>query len=154
MLVMECKYAVLTQEQWWGLLADAILLVHVGFVLFIVLGLPVIWLGALFRWRIARNRVFRFLQLGAMGVVLLETLLGMICPLTEWEAALRERAGQQAYGDDTFMQYWLQRLLYWDWSHTTFIVLYGGVFLAIVITYFAVPPKKRAGRRLPLRMMV
>ena len=134
----------LTSEQWWGLLADAILVVHVAFVLFIVFGLLFIWIGAAFRWRAVRNRWFRFLHLGAMGFVLVETLLGVICPLTEWEAAMRERAGQAAYGDDTFMQYWLQRLLYWDLPHAGFIALYTAVFIAIVAAYFFVPPSRRS----------
>jgi len=145
-MVLAGPLAVIASERWWGWLADAILAVHVAFVLFIVLGLPLIWLGAVCRWRIARHRLFRFLHLGAMGFVLFETLLGMVCPLTEWEAALRERAGQPTYGDDSFMQYWLQNLLYWDWSHTTFVVLYIGVFAAIVITYIVVPPDRKVPR--------
>lgn len=119
------------------------LAVHVAFVLFIVLGLPLIWIGAALRWRVARSRCFRFLHLGAMGFVLLETVLGMMCPLTEWEATLRERAGQETYGGETFMQYWLQRLLYWDLSPTAFIVLYIAIFAAIVWTFYAIPPDKR-----------
>ncbi len=131
------------QEWGWALVADAILVVHIAFVLFIVIGGVLIWLGGWRRWSWIRYRLFRQLHLAAMAFVLVETLLGMICPLTEWEAALRQRAGHDPYGDDTFMQYWLQRLLYQEWSHTTFIALYAFVFIAIVAAWFVYPPHKR-----------
>lgn len=138
--------ALLTSEQWWGLLADTILLIHVAFVLFIMLGLLLVWTGAAFRWSMVRHRLFRHLHLGAMGFVLFETVIGMVCPLTEWEAALRERAGQETYGSDTFMQYWLQRILYWDLSAAGFIILYATVFSAMVLTYFLIPPYPKRAR--------
>lgn len=133
----------ISSEQMWALLADFLLIIHIGIVFFIVGGLLLIWLGAIFKWRFVRNRVFRYLHLGLMGIVLLETVVGMICPLTEWEAALRERAGQQAYGGDTFMQYWLQQLLYWDWSPMTFMAVYALVFAAILIALWVIPPGRQ-----------
>ncbi len=133
----------ISSEHMWALLADLLLIIHIGIVFFIVGGLLLIWLGAIFKWRFVRNRVFRYLHLGLMGIVLLETLVGMLCPLTEWEAALRERAGQEAYGGDTFMQYWLQQLLYWDWSPMTFMAVYALVFAAILVALWVIPPGRR-----------
>lgn len=132
-------------DRWWAWLADLVLAIHMAFVGFIVGGLLLIAMGGLCGWRWARHRRFRQIHAGAMGVVLVETLLGIICPLTEWEAALRIRAGQEPYGDAAFMQYWLQQWLYWDWSPRVFIALYSGVFAAIVAGWFVVPPHP-AGR--------
>ena len=136
------EYMSIMTETGWAILADLVLTVHVAFVLFIVGGLLLIWIGGVAGWRWIRNRWFRYLHLGAMGIVLIETLIGMICPLTEWEAALRHRAGQEAYGDATFMQYWLQRLLYWDWTPTTFTVVYASVFVAVLASIWLFPPSR------------
>lgn len=122
-----------------ALLADLLLVVHVAVVIFIVFGLVLIWVGGLFQWRVARSRAFRYTHLGAMGFVLLQTLFDRICPLTEWEASLRERAGQPAYGDETFIQYWLQELLYWDWPPVAFVLLYTFIFIAICVSFMVVP---------------
>lgn len=138
-----------------ALLADLLLVAHVAFVLFIVFGLVLIWVGGLLKWRVARSRAFRYTHLGAMGFVLLQTLFDRICPLTEWEASLRERAGQPAYGDETFIQYWLQELLYWDWPPMAFVLLYAVIFIAIGVSFMVVPvdtttrgdPRRMTGRR-------
>ncbi len=135
----------LSAERWWALLADLVLAVHLAFVGFIVCGLLLIAVGRLCGWRWVHRRRFRQVHAAAMAFVLAETLLGMVCPLTEWEAALRARAGQHLYGDATFMQYWLQRWLYWDWSPGVFMAVYAGVFAAIVIGWFAVPPNPPRG---------
>ena len=129
----------------WAVLADVLLGLHVGIVVFIVGGLLLIWAGAALGRPWVRNRCFRRLHLGAMGVVLLQALVGVICPLTQWEAYLRERAGQPTYGEATFMQYWLQRLLYQDWSPATFTVLYLFFFVAMVLTYRFIPPRPNSG---------
>ncbi len=140
----------IAEEKWAALLADVLLVFHFGVVLFVVGGLLVIYLGALLRWRFVRNRLFRFAHIGVMAFVVFETVAGRICPLTEWEAALRERAGQPTYGDATFVQYWIQRLLYWDWPPQVFLVLYSVILLAIVASFVLVPiaPRKTSGARL------
>lgn len=129
-------------ETIWALAADLILIVHVAVVVFIVGGLLLIWVGAWRGWRVARNRCFRLWHVAAMAMVLIQTLIGVLCPLTVWEAALRERAGQPAYGDATFVQYWLQRLLYWELPASAFLVLYAIIMIAIVAAWWWVPPQR------------
>jgi len=69
-------------------LADAVLFVHVLFVLFVVGGFALILAGA-GRWGWVHNRAFRIAHLAAIVFVAVETLLGFTCPLTLWEDVLR-----------------------------------------------------------------
>ena len=124
------------------LLADALLLIHVLFVGFVVLGLVAIYLGFFLHWRWVRNRWFRILHLMAIVIVVLQSWLGLICPLTIWEMALREKAGAAVYAG-SFIQYWLHQLLYWQAPDWVFIVVYT-VFGALVLaSWFIVRPDTR-----------
>ena len=113
------------------ILADALLLIHVLFVGFVVLGLLAIYLGFFLHWHWVRNRWFRILHLMAIAIVVLQAWLGMICPLTTWEMALREQAGAAVYAG-SFIQHWLHQLLYWQAPYWVFIVVYT-VFGALVL---------------------
>ena len=66
----------------------------------------------------------------------------MICPLTIWEMALREKAGAAVYAG-SFIQHWLHKLLYWQAPDWVFIVVYT-VFGALVLaSWFIVRPASR-----------
>lgn len=129
------------------LLADVILVVHFCIALFITWSLPLIWLGRMLKWEFVHNPWFRFIHLGLMGVVLAESLIGMLCPLTTWEADLREAAGM-AYHDQSFVAHWVSRLLFHDFSETAYTIAYALFFLAVIATLFFVPIRlKSAGNR-------
>ena len=118
-------------------LADAVLLVHFGFVLFVIGGLVLTWVGAAAGWQWVRNFWFRAVHLGAIAFVAGEALLGIWCPLTVWEARLRGGAAEKS-----FMADWVHRLLYYDlpeWMFTVAYVLFGGVVAA---TWYFIRPKK------------
>ena len=76
----------------YGFLADAVLVAHFSFVAFVVVGFLLILAGPLFHWQWIYSRWFRWLHVGAIGVVVLQAWLGRLCPLTIWEAELRRRA--------------------------------------------------------------
>ncbi len=122
-----------------ALFADIILIIHFLFVLFVAGGLILIWLGAALHWRSIRNIWFRAAHLAAVVFVAVESLIGRTCPLTEWENALR-KAGPYNAG---FIQYWLHRLLYYDLAESFFIIVYLLFALAAIVTFFAVPPRRR-----------
>ena len=86
------------------LAADAILLLHSLFVAFVVLGLCCILVGGYLGWAWVRNRRFRLTHLAAIGVVILQSWAGVICPLTRWESALRQAAGAESY-QNTFINH-------------------------------------------------
>lgn len=126
-------------------LADALLILHAGFALFILLGLVAIWLGARLGWGLARNRRLRIAHLAAMGFVALESLLGLACPLTEWESRLRTLAGADGYAGG-FVAHWFGRLLYYDLDERVFLALYLLLFAAMAASWRLVPPRGRAPR--------
>ena len=120
-----------------GALADAVLVVHAAFVLFVVGGLAAIWLGLARGWRYARDPWFRGAHLAAIAFVAVESVLGYACPLTLWEAALR---GTRA--DEDFIARWVHAWLFWTapaWVFTTIYVAFAGL---VAWTWWRWPPRR------------
>jgi len=86
-------------------LADSLLVLHVAFVAYVVLGLLMIYLGHFLSWSWVRNLWFRVTHLIAIGIVVVQSWLGVICPLTTWEMALRSRAGDASYEGSFILSY-------------------------------------------------
>lgn len=125
------------------LLADAVLVLHVAIVLFVVGGLVLIVGGNLAGWRWVNHWWLRLAHLAAIGTVVAEAWMGITCPLTTWEIALRRAAGQDGYAGG-FLQHWLHRLLYWDapaWVFTLAYTLFG---LAVAWAWWRWPPRRSA----------
>lgn len=141
----------ITIENFYNVLADLILVIHFAFVAFIIGGFVVIWIGYFRRWSFVRNLGFRVVHLLAMGFVALQTLAGMACPLTAWENALRGRAGAALRYEESCIEHWLGRILFYDVSEWMFTVIYVGFFALIVLTFWKVPPRwpKQFSRREP-----
>ena len=132
----------MTEEQFFALAADAVLIAHVLLVVFIVGGVLAIWIGRWVSWLWIRNYWFRVLHLAAMVVVMLQAWLGMICPLTVWEMQLRVKADEATY-QGSFIQHWLQAVLYYDAPEWLFILGYTLVAGLILAAWFFVPPKRK-----------
>jgi hypothetical protein len=130
--------------RFYSLLADLVLLIHFAFVAFVALGFLVIWVGYFCRWPFVRDLRFRVAHFLAIGVVLAESLSGFICPLTTWEDQLRMHAGEAAGYSGSFIQHWVGRILFHDWSEQTFTYLYVGFFMLVGITFWVVRPRRRA----------
>jgi len=130
----------------YQLAADAVLLLHALFVVFVVLGLVLILAGGALGWRWVRRRGFRLAHLAAIGVVVLQSWLGAICPLTTLEMALRDRAGQSTY-PGSFIAHWVESALYYDAPAWVFVACYT-VFGALVFgAWFWVRPNQRSSRQ-------
>lgn len=127
----------------WQWLADAVLALHVGVVLFVVLGLVLVFLGNGLGWRWVNHLWFRLAHMVAIGVVVLQAWLGVICPLTTLEMWLRRQAGQAGY-DGSFVEHWLQQLLYYQAPAWVFIALYTGFGLLVVASWWWFPPRRRS----------
>ena len=123
------------------MLADIILIVHFIFVGFILSGFVLIWAGFLFRWRWIRNRAFRIFHLCAMVVVSAESVLGITCPLTEWEHQLRLSSGN-GYGG-SFVQHWVHKILFYSAPEWVFTVIYVLFIITILLTWFFIRPLPR-----------
>ena len=124
----------------YRLAADALLVLHVGFVVFVVVGLVLIWLGGALGWWWVRNPWFRVAHLIGIGIVVLQAWLGQICPLTIWEMALREKAGDATYAG-SFIQHWLHELLYYEAPMWVFAVCYTVFGLLVVASWYFVRPR-------------
>ena len=85
----------------YGLLASLVVLLHVGFVTFIVVGGLLVWRSPRVAWV--------HLPGVAWGVGI--EWSGAICPLTPLEIWLRHRAGQAGYRGD-FIDHYVMPLLY------------------------------------------
>ena len=132
------------------MLAHIVLLIHFAFVTFVVLGLLLTWLGYFLRWKFVRNFYFRAAHLLAMAVVLLEALFGVVCPLTTWEIQLRKLGGQVVYEDQTFMQYWIHKIMFFQLEQTTFTIIYSVFFTALLLSFIFVFPELPGRKAKPL----
>jgi hypothetical protein len=124
-----------------ALLAEAILVLHFAFVLFVVAGLLLTWIGYFAGWKFVRNPWFRGAHLLAMAVVVAESLFGVICPLTKWEMALRIKAGEDAAYAGSFIQHWVHRVMFFEISERTFTMIYVIFFALIVLSLAVMPPR-------------
>jgi hypothetical protein len=122
-------------------LADGILILHFGIVLFNVGALPVIWLGHFRGWRFVRDFSFRVAHLLLIGFIAAESVLGAICPLTSWEDGLRLKAGVDPGYQGGFMAHWLHRVIFYDLNEKVFAAAYGLFFALVVFTWFRVKPR-------------
>lgn len=123
------------------LTADALLIVHFAFVLFVVIGLVLILLGRLREWDWVRNRWFRVVHLLSISIVVLQSWFGAICPLTSWENSLRERAGDTSYSG-AFIAHWVEEILYYQFSTWVFGVCYTIFGIIVIAAWYWVRPYK------------
>ena len=127
----------------YGLAADAIVVFHFGYVLFAVGGELVVLLGWLLRWRWIRNLAFRIAHLASVVVVAMEALIGVLCPLTDWEYRLRLLAGQTVEEEIPFMARLVRRIIFYDFPAWVFTLTYILFALLVAATLLLVPPRKK-----------
>ena len=124
---------------WYAILADLIAVIHFGYVSFVVLGLFAILLGGLLRRRFIRNFWFRTVHLTMILIVVFESLIGMMCPLTVWENDLRVAAGQNV-ADVSFVARLIHQLMFFEFPPIVFTVGYCLFGLAVLGSWWLYPP--------------
>jgi len=122
-------------------LADAVLMLHVCVVTFVVLGAAAIALGGWRGWCWVRGLRWRLAHVVLMVVVALQAWLGALCPLTVWEQALRRRAGQATHAD-SFIEHWLSRLIFFEAPWWVFVAAYSAFAALVVLLWLVVPPRR------------
>jgi len=140
----------LTQVKALLFLADVVLVAHTALALFLGLGLAAIWLGGWLGWGFVRGRRFRILHLAGMAVVALESVLGLGCPLTDVESALRGFANAATDGAlyrAGFIAHWLGKILYYDFDERVFLALYVAALGLTLLAWLVVKPRGKATRR-------
>jgi len=123
------------------LAADLMLVGHALFAAFMVLGLVFVLLGKFFSWDWVRNPWFRLAHVVGMGIVILQSWFGAICPLTTWEMTLREKAGDAVYAG-TFVAHWLEMLLFYRAPEWVFMVGYTVFGALVAASWYWVRPRR------------
>lgn len=130
-------------------LADLVLITHVAFVAFVVVGLGLIVTGGIRGWSWIRNPWFRLTHLVAIAIVVTQAWLGILCPLTTLEMHLRARAGEANYAG-SFIAHWLGEILYYEvppWVFATAYTVFGAV---VVFSWIRFRPRPlRRKRQVP-----
>ncbi|WP_082507581.1 DUF2784 domain-containing protein [Duganella sp. Root336D2] len=118
------------------LAADALLLLHLAFILFALFGAVLA-----LRW----PRIVRLHLPAALWAIGIE-LMGAICPLTYLENELRVRAGQQGYADG-FIEHYLLPLIYPAGLTPAAQHIVAGVVLGVNLLLYARLWLRRGARR-------
>ena len=126
--------------------ADLTLAAHAAFIVFVVAGQVLILAGWMLGWRWPRNPAFRLVHAGGIALVVLESWFGVVCPLTWLEFRLRAAAGSPVQAD-SFIGYWLQRLIFYDAPSWAFTLVYTGFAVVVAATLVFYPPRRRRPRR-------
>lgn len=106
-------------------LADAVLLLHLAFVLFVLFG------GLLaLKWS---NAIWLHLPAAAWGVFV--EFSGWVCPLTPLEIWLREQGGTSGYAGD-FLNHYLVALLYPEALTPQIQLVLGLVVVGVNVTIY------------------
>ena len=122
-------------------LPDLVLCIHLLWVAFIVISVPLIILGGKLDWRWVRNRWYRLIHIVMMLIVAAEAVLGIVCPLTTWEHSLRMQAGEPGYRQGLIADF-VGRLLFYDFEPIVFTVGYL-LFLALILLLCRLVPPER-----------
>ncbi|MCA9016059.1 MAG: DUF2784 domain-containing protein [Planctomycetaceae bacterium] len=126
----------------YRLSADLTVVIHFSFVLFVLLGQILITVGVLAGWNWVRNFKFRVIHLVSILFVVVESVLGVICPLTTLEKWLRDKAGQASYQGD-FIATWVHDALFMTAEPWVFTLCYSLFGLLVLITFFLAPPRRK-----------
>jgi hypothetical protein len=126
-------------------LADIIALIHLGYVVFVMLGFVLIVVGIIVRWRWIRTPWFRIMHLAAIIAVAIEAIVGVHCPLTMLEFRLRYPTGPfQERG--SFIGSLIDSILFHEAPGWVFTAVYGGFAVAVLITFIMAPPKRKSAQ--------
>lgn len=127
-------------------LADAVLLVHFGVVVFVVGGLGIVVAGNLRGWDWVNGWSFRLAHLAAIVVIVIQAWLGQLCPLTTLESWLRLQAGSPAYAG-SFLEHWVQRIIFYEAPFWVFTLAYTVFGLLVLAAWWCFPPGHRPRTR-------
>lgn len=126
---------------WYRALADVLVILHLGFVVFVVLG------GLL----VLRFRRVAWVHLPAAAWGAASEFAGWICPLTPWEQTLRRLGGDAGYTGG-FVEHYLLDVLYPPGLSSSVQTVLGllvvGVNAGIYGAVLLRRPHRRASRRM------
>jgi Protein of Unknown function (DUF2784) len=124
----------------YRLAADAVVVIHMAYVLTVILGLPALWWGVLWKQEWVRNPWLRIGHLSMILIVVVEAWAGITCPLTTWEYQFRELAGDQKY-QGAFFANLVHDWLFFDLDPLVFTVLYSAFGALVAASFVLAPPR-------------
>ena len=124
------------------ILADIIAIIHLGYVIFVILGFILILMGIVCRWKWIRNLWFRMIHLGAIVGVALEAVLGINCPLTVLEFELRYGA-PPSDRRVSFVGDIIDSILFYDAPAWLFTIIYSAFAILVATTFILAPPTRK-----------
>lgn len=119
--------------------ANVIVAIHLGYMLYVVVGMAVILLGILLGWQWIRNPWFRMSHMAMILIVAFEAMIDFECPLTTWEHALRGGDGES----ETFIGSCLRFIMFPDVPEQYLSMIYYLFTLVVVASFLAAPPRFR-----------
>lgn len=125
-----------------ALLADLVLMAHVGVVAFVVIGQLLFMAGGVLGWVWVRVLRLRLAHLALIAFVVLQSWWGATCPLTVWEQLLRRQAGQNAYAE-SFIAHWLSRLIFFNAPAWVFVAANSAFGALVLITWWWISPRRK-----------
>ena len=126
--------------------ADAVLVLHVLVVVFVVGGLVAVLAGNKLGWRWVNRVWFRRAHVAAIAFVVVQSWLGQVCPLTTLESWLRVQGGSSGY-EKSFIEHWLQAVLFHEAPAWAFVLAYTAFGCVVVFAWWRFPPRRDAARR-------
>jgi|KBSMisStandDraft_5_1062788.scaffolds.fasta_scaffold115266_3 hypothetical protein len=130
----------MASESVYQVLADTVLVLHFGVVVFLIGGLMFVVAGNVLRWRWVNRLWFRLAHVAAIGFVVAQAWLGELCPLTTLESWLRVQAGTASYSE-SFIEHWVHRLLYYELPSWAFTCAYTVFGLLVLAAWWYFPPQ-------------
>ena len=120
-----------------SLISDIVLVFHFIIIIFIISGFILVPIGYKMKWVWLSNLKLRSLHLGLICFVTIETTIGMTCPLTIIENLFNESQYSQS-----FIKFWISKIIYWDLPTLFFIILYSLCTLWTILMWKIFPPKR------------
>ena len=131
----------------YHLLADIVLVVHLGVIIFGVGGLILTLVGNRFvRWSWVNSPWFRLAHLATIALVVFQAWWGQVCSLTILESWLRQQGGTSGY-ERGFIEYWVQWLIFYQAPSWGFITIYTLFGLIVAIVWWVYPPRRGHGTK-------
>jgi len=127
----------------YKILADVIVVIHFLWIIFMIMGFVLTM--AAFRWKKLFD-LFWLRTIHLAGIVFVATLgiLGEYCPLTVWEAALRERHDPNAAYAGSFIVHLIEQVVYPNVSPMVVTLPVIMMAVATLIIYVLRPPLRLA----------
>ena len=126
---------------WYRLLADAMLVLHLAWILFMLYGFA-LTVRAFWRPAYWNRTLFRSLHLVGILFVASKPVLGEYCPLTVWEYELRRHYNPTIEYPGSFVIGYLEKLVYPDISPLVYLLPTFAIAAFTLVMFVVKPPAR------------